>query len=158
DVRLNAAAGFYQLALDMALRDRLTQSITDLWKMTAAAGPNMPKADSQAVGAEGAQEQQNLQRLKLACVDDEIRLHTILHRPPGQLIQIDGRLESPQVRDPIDDLVIRAWKQRLEILETALAEENAETALKLAKLQYAPDFAIGYSFNHYLLTTAAPAP
>ncbi len=40
----------------------------------------------------------------------------------------------------------------------ALQEQNAETALTLAKLEYAPDYAVGYSFDHYLLQTDAPAP
>ena len=58
----------------------------------------------------------------------------------------------------VDELIARAWSRRQEILQAALHEQNAETALTLAKLEYAPDYTVGYSFDHYILQSDAPAP
>jgi outer membrane protein TolC len=58
----------------------------------------------------------------------------------------------------LDGLVDRATEARQEILETALAEKNSDTALKLARMEYLPDYSVGYTFDDYLLTSAAPAP
>jgi hypothetical protein len=55
-------------------------------------------------------------------------------------------------------LIDLATHLRQEILDAALAQHNALTALKLAKLEYAPDYTIGYEFDNYLLSNAAPAP
>ena len=57
----------------------------------------------------------------------------------------------------LDQLIDRAAMARQEILEAALAQKNMDTSLELAKLEYAPDYMLGYTFDNYLLSSAAPA-
>jgi cobalt-zinc-cadmium efflux system outer membrane protein len=158
DIRTNAATAFYQLSLDEALKERVLKTISDLKEVAAATNQNQPKADAEAVAAQIAEEQQNLRRLDRARADDGIRLNTLLRRGPDDAIETDPRLEVEPIEERVEDLTDRAWHKRQEILQLALTSENAETGLKLAKLQYAPDYSIGYAFNHYVLDAAAPAP
>ena len=158
DVRTNAATEFYQLSLDEALRYRVVNTINDLKEVAGATKANQPKADAEAVAAEITEEEQNIRRFDQALADDKIRLNTLLRRPADEPIEIDSTLEVEPIGERVDDLVDRAWHRRQEILQFALSSENAATALTLAKLEYAPDYYVGYSFNHYLLDSAAPGP
>jgi outer membrane protein TolC len=56
----------------------------------------------------------------------------------------------------IEELIEAAGRSRQEILQAALTLENSEAAVTLARLEYAPDFTIGYIFNHYEYPSAAP--
>ena len=47
---------------------------------------------------------------------------------------------------------------RQEILEAALDERNANTALYLAKMEYLPDFTAGIQYDDYLVPSFAPKP
>jgi len=49
-----------------------------------------------------------------------------------------------------------ASEARQEILEAALTADNAETAVTLAKLEYAPDFTLGYTYDHFQFAAASP--
>jgi outer membrane protein TolC len=50
----------------------------------------------------------------------------------------------------------RAAATRQEIIESALAERNSDTALTLAKMEYLPDYTAGYTFDNYLIPSAGP--
>ncbi len=104
-----------------------------------------------------AAEQQQLQ-FRTAEANDETALNQLLNRSPGQPLGLSDRLELKALETALDALVDRAARVRQEILEAALAEENSATALTLAKLEYAPDYTLGYIFNHYLISSAGPAP
>src|SRR5262249_29139637 len=78
DVRLNAAAQFFQLALDMAKGDRIVKSVSDLWQMSNISVPTTGKTDSQKIASKTTKEQQTLRRLKMICIDDKTRLNTML--------------------------------------------------------------------------------
>ncbi len=158
DIRSNAATAFYQLSLDEALAGRVQTTISDLKEVAGATNQNQPKADAEAVAAQITEEQQNIRRLDRARADDGIRLNTLLRRSADEPIEIDATLAVEPIQERAEDLTDRAWRKRQEILQLALTCENAETALQLAKLQYAPDYSIGYAFNHYVLAAAAPAP
>lgn len=158
DVRTSAATECYQLSLDEALTGRVLQTISDLQRIAAATDSSRRKADSEAVAGEISEERQNQRRLDLARADDEIRVNALLHRRPEEPVEINAALAVEPVRERVDDLIDRAWSRRQEILQLALASENAEGALKLARLQYAPNYSVGYFFNHYLLPSDAPAP
>src|SRR5208282_5882284 len=75
-----------------------------------------------------------------------------------QPLLLDRRLEFSPLEARLDTLVDQATRLRQEILQAALAERNSATALTLAKLEYAPDYTLTYIFNHYLISSAAPAP
>ena len=158
DLRITAVTDCYQLALDQGLKSRMVQTISDLRGIAASTDPARHKADAEAVEGEIADEQENQKRVNLQIVDDVIRLNALLRRPGDELPEIDVSLELQPVADRLDDHVDRAWSRRQEILQLALASENAESALKPAMLQYAPDYTLGYGFNHYRLASDAPAP
>jgi cobalt-zinc-cadmium efflux system outer membrane protein len=158
DIRTHAAIACYQLSLDEAVSSQVVQTISDLRQIAEASDPSHRKVDSKAIDAEIAEEQQNLRRLDLARAEDEIGLNALLQRRPEEPIEINAALDLVPVRERLDELIERAWSRRQEILQLALASQNAEEALKLAKLQYAPDYSVGYSFNHYLLASDPPRP
>ena len=53
-------------------------------------------------------------------------------------------------------MIDRAYAVRQEILEAALNERNANTALYLAKMEYLPDFTAGVQYDDYLVPSFAP--
>jgi len=85
-------------------------------------------------------------------------LNEILCRSSEEPLNVDANLDLSPLTGRVEELIERAWLRRQEILQFALQEGNAETAVTLAKLEYAPDYEIGYSFNHYILASDAPAP
>src|SRR5579885_2311204 len=62
------------------------------------------------------------------------------------------------VRQRVDRLIDEAWEVRQEILQAALSERNFSTALDLAKMEYLPDFTVGFQLNNYLIASFAPRP
>lgn len=158
DVRITAVTDCYQLALDQGLKSRMVQTISDLRQLAAAADPTQNKADVEAVAGEVAEERQNQKRLNLAIADDAILLNALLRRRGDEPVEVNVSLEVEPVTEKVDDLIDRAWSRRQEILQLALASQNTESALTLARLQYAPDYSVGYVFNHYRLASDAPAP
>ena len=52
-------------------------------------------------------------------------------------------------------MIDRAYAVRQEILEAALDERNANTALYLAKMEYLPDFTAGVQYDDYLVPSFA---
>lgn len=96
--------------------------------------------------------------MSLAIADDAIRLNSLLRRRRYEPVEVNVSLELEPLTEKVDDLIDRAWSRRQEILQLALASENAESALKLARLQYAADYTVGCIFNHYRLVSDAPAP
>jgi cobalt-zinc-cadmium efflux system outer membrane protein len=101
--------------------------------------------------------EQNERQLHTAELNDETTLNQELFRPTGEALELDRKLELKPLEISLDRLVDLATHVRQEILEAALAERNSETALELAKLEYAPDYTIGYTFDNYLLASAAPS-
>jgi outer membrane protein, heavy metal efflux system len=85
-------------------------------------------------------------------------LNELINRRPEEPLSVETALDLEPVTGRVDELIERAWSRRQEILQAALHEQNAETALTLAKLEYGPDYTVGYSFDHYLLQSDAPAP
>jgi len=81
----------------------------------------------------------------------------VLNRAPGEPLDVQRRLDLTPLEIRLDTLIDRASRIRQEILQAALGEENAATALTLAKLEYAPDLTLGYIFDRFLLTSAAPS-
>src|SRR5437588_328365 len=58
----------------------------------------------------------------------------------------------------LDRVVDRAVSNRQEILQAALAEQNQDTAVALAQLEYAPDYTLAFGFDHWLIASFSPAP
>src|SRR5262249_9170916 len=120
DAGANAAIACYQLALDRALDSRIIQTINDLQQIAGATRGDHRKANSKAVAAQIAEEQQNQRRLELARGDDEIQLNTILHRGFDEPVELDIAVELKPVQERVDALIERAWSRRQEVLQLAL--------------------------------------
>ena len=158
DLRTTTKTVYYQMMLDTALARYVAKTIADLETIAAATDTRHTVAQSAGVTAELGDERQKQRRAELARADDETQLNALLNRRPDEPIEIDTTLPLKPVPGRVDDLIERAWTMRQEILELALQAENAETALKLARLEYAPDYTLGYYFDHYILPSDAPAP
>jgi outer membrane protein, heavy metal efflux system len=157
DVRARAEVLYYQLAIDAELIKNVTQAIADLETFKSKIG----RADTEysaAISADLADATQSKRHFEIAHADDETRLDELLNRRPDEPLQLEAEIDLEPVSGRLNELIDRAWARRQEILQVALQEQNAETALTLAKLEYAPDYAVGYSFDHYLLASDAPAP
>ncbi len=85
-------------------------------------------------------------------------MNHLLYRKPGSPLNLDhiGRLKRLDVR--LDEAVDTATHARQEILEAALTQKNSATALKLAQMEYLPDYTVGYEFDYILQPGAQPLP
>ncbi len=91
-------------------------------------------------------------------LNDETALNQLLNRGPANPLAIERTLTLDPMTARVDTLIDLAWQARQEILETALTERNSATALNLAKMEYLPDFTIGYQFDQYLVPSFGPTP
>jgi len=161
DVRAQAETAFYQLLLDRALFDVGAENVTTLKQVlevtqTAYSTGRVTQLDfiSAEFNLSAAEQQQK--QLEVSIATDRANLNQVLQRGPEEPLEIDGRLELTPVRPRIEELVDAASAVRQEILEAALTAENAETAVTLAKLEYAPDFTLGYTYDHFQFADASP--
>src|SRR6202041_798599 len=86
----------------------------------------------------------------------EAALNFHLCRPVGEPLAVDRTLKLEALNFPLNALIDRAYAARQEILEAALAERNANTALYLAKMEYLPDFTTGIQYDDYAVPSFAP--
>jgi len=161
DVRAQAETASYQLVLDQALFAVGAENVATLkqvLQVTQVAYSTGRVTQLDFISAEfdlSAVEQQQTQ-LEVGIATDRANLNQILQRGPEEPLEIDGRLELAPIGPRIEALVEAASQARQEILQAALTAENSETALTLAKLEYAPDFTLGYTYDHFQFAAAAP--
>jgi len=87
-----------------------------------------------------------------------VRLNQLLYRKPGAPFDLDQKIELTSLKLQLDQAVDIASHARQEILEAALAEKNSTTALKLAQMEYLPNYTLGYEFDYILQPGARPLP
>ena len=161
DTRAAVETGYYQLVLDSALSGVNTENLDNLsrvLKVTQIAYTANQATQTDFISAEfdlAAARQQEAQ-YETSVLNDETTLNELLSRAPGNPLAIDRTLVLAPLNARIDALVDLAWQVRQEILEAALTEHNTDTALNLAKMEYLPDFTVGYQFDNYLIPTFAP--
>jgi outer membrane protein TolC len=102
--------------------------------------------------------QQTQRQLELSRTNDKTTLNALLYRRPDEPLQLADEMQLAGLEASLDQLIGLAKASRQEILATALAQRNSQTALTLAKLEYVPDYTLGYTFDHFLLASAGPAP
>jgi len=161
DVRAQAETAFYQLLLDQALFDVGKENVATLkqvLQVTQVGYSTGRVTQLDFISTEfnlTASEQQQMQ-LAASIATDRASLNQVLQRSPEEPLEIDGKLELAPIGPRIEELVDAASRARQEILETALTAENGETALTLAKLEYAPDFTFGFTSDRFQLASASP--
>jgi outer membrane protein, heavy metal efflux system len=162
DTRAAVETAYYQLVLDSALAGVNAENVRNLeqvLKVTQVAYTANQVTQTDFISTEfdlSAARQLQLQ-YRTSVANDETVLNQLLNRPPGAPLDFERTLKFEELRIPLDTLVDRAEALRQEILEAALAERNSDTALRLARMEYLPDFTVSYFFDHYLLPSAAPA-
>ncbi len=163
DTRAAVEAGYYQLLLDEAsgaVNEENVQNLERVLKVTQIAYTANQVTQTDFISAEfdlAAARQQQAQ-YRVAVANDKTALNQLLFRKPDEPLAVDTTLKLEPIRQRVDNLVDQAWQVRQEILQLALAEHNSDTALYLAKMEYLPDFTVGFTLDNYLIASFAPKP
>ncbi|MGD0118162.1 MAG: TolC family protein [Candidatus Binatus sp.] len=163
DVRAATETGYFQLVLDQALTEVNAENVLNLDQIvrvteTAYATSVVPQTDVISAEFNLAVARQLQRQYLTAIANDETALNLQLYRPVGSPLAIDRGLKLEALTYSLDALIDRAYAIRQEILEAALAERNANTALYLAKMEYLPDFTASVQYDDYLIPSFAPKP
>jgi outer membrane protein, heavy metal efflux system len=112
------------------------------------------------VAAEFALAQAELQQRQYETnrVNDEVALNQLLYRRPGSPLNLNRKIQVEALTLPLDKAVEMAIHVRQEILEAALTEKNSDTALRLARMEYLPNYSLGYEFDYFLQPGTQPEP
>ncbi|MHB8384308.1 MAG: TolC family protein [Candidatus Binataceae bacterium] len=161
DTRAAVESGYYQLVLDEALANVNAENLDNLsrvLKVTQIAYTANQATQTDFISAEFdlAAARQQQEQYQTAVLNDETALNQLLDRGPGNPLAVDRSLKLDPLTARVDALVDLAWQARQEILEMALTERNSNTALYLAKMEYLPDFSVGYQFDNYIIPNFAP--
>lgn len=162
DVRAAVATGYFQAVLDQqlaAVQQETVAELTRVMQVTQVAYSASQASQTDFISTEFdlAAARQNAQQLRIAELNDKTTLNELLARPPDNPLVLEGRLEFKALEFPLDKLIELADTRRQEIIEAALSARSSEMAITLARLEYAPDYSVGYTFDNYLLSSAAPA-
>lgn len=163
DVRAQVETGYYQLLLDSAMIEVARENVVNLRQVlnvaqVAYAANRVTQTDFVNAEFALATAQQTQRQLEVNRTNDKTLVNALLYRRPDEPLQVAGDLKLVGIETSLDHLVSLAKASRQEILEAALTERNSQTALTLAKLEYAPDYTVGYEFDHFLYASAGPAP
>jgi cobalt-zinc-cadmium efflux system outer membrane protein len=161
DVRAATEIAYFQLVLDQALTAVNAENVLNLDQVvqvaeTAYSGSAVPQTDVISAEFNLAAARQLQRQYLTAVANDETSLNLQLYRPVGSPLSVDRTLKLEALTVSIDLLTDRAYAARQEIIEAALAERNANTALYLAKMEYLPDFSMGVQYDDYAVPSFAP--
>jgi outer membrane protein TolC len=163
DLRAGVETAYYQVLLDEALIGINAENIANLKQVvhvTQIQYTANQATQADLIGAEFALAQAQLQQRQYQTnrANDQVGLNQLLYRRPASPLNLDRKIQLKRLEFPLDKAVDTATHARQEILEAALAEKNSTTALKLAEMEYLPDYAVGYEFDYILQPGARPLP
>ena len=163
DLRAQTESAYYQALLDSSLRELQGVTIENLQQVlnvtqVAYSASRVTQTDFISAEYDLAVARQQLLQLHTTSANDQTTINQLLYRRPDEPLMLDRNFDLKPLDAPLDQLVDRAITLRQEILASALTETNADIALKLARLEYAPDYSLGFVFDNYLLASAAPSP
>ena len=163
DVRANVETTYYQVLLDEALIGVNEENISNLKQVVGVV--QIQYTASQAtqadlIGAQLALSQAQLQQRQYQTnrANDRVALNQLLYRKPGSPLDLEQRIQLQRLDLPLDKAIDTATHARQEILEAALAEKNSATGVKLAEMEYLPDYTVGYEYDYILQPGAQPLP
>jgi outer membrane protein TolC len=163
DLRAGVETAYYQVLLDDALIGINAENVANLKQVVHVTqiqytGNQATQAD--LIGADFALAQAQLQQRQYQSnrANDRVSLNQLLDRRPASPLNLDEKIQLKRLEFPLDKAVDIATHVRQEILEAALAEKNSTTALKLAEMEYLPDYTVGYEFDYILQPGAQPLP
>jgi cobalt-zinc-cadmium efflux system outer membrane protein len=163
DLRAGVETAYYQVLLDEALIGVNAENIANLKQVvhvTQIQYTANQAAQADLISAEFALAQAALQQRQYETnrSNDRVGLNQLLYRRPGAPLNLDRTIELKRLELPLDTAVVTATHARQEILEAAMTEKNPATALKLAEMEYLPDYTVGYEFDYILQPGARPLP
>jgi outer membrane protein, heavy metal efflux system len=163
DTRAAAETGFYQALLDSALADTTAAQVVHLGRVLKVTQVNYETNQAAQTDVISAQfdystAEQQQQQLRVNARNDKRQLNQLLFRHPDSPLPLERKIELSPLNMRLDSLVDEAIRRGQEILETALAQKNTEVALTLAKMEYLPDYSLGYEFDYFLQAGAQPLP
>jgi cobalt-zinc-cadmium efflux system outer membrane protein len=161
DVRAEVQTAYYQIQLDLALQDLIAENAENLQRVlnvTRIAYTANLATQGDVINAKFALEadREQLRQQAVTVANDKTALNVLLARRPDEPVEVDRHFDLAGFETRLDQVIARAVSSRQEILETALAQKNQETALTLARLEYAPDYTLLFGFDHYLIASFAP--
>jgi cobalt-zinc-cadmium efflux system outer membrane protein len=162
DVTAQAKITYYRIQLDLALNDLINENVTNLervLKVTQIAYTANLATQGDYINAKFALEaDRELARQQVVTIaNDKTALNILLDRRPDEPLQVDPNFDLASFEATLDQVIERAVSSRQEILQAALTEQNQNTAVTLAQLEYAPDYTLGFGFDHWLIASFAPA-
>ena len=163
DLRGNVETAYYQVLLDQALIDVNAENIVNLKQVVRVVQTQYEAnqaSQADLIGVQFALTQAQLQQRQYETnrANDRVGLNQLLYRKPGSPLELDRRIQIKQLRLPLSEVVDAATHQRQEILEAALTEKNSITAVKLAEMEYLPNYTLGYEYDDFLQFGAQPLP
>jgi len=162
DVKAQAQSSYYQIQLDLALLDLISGNADNLERVlevTEIAYTASRAVQGDVINAKFALEadREQLRQQKMTWANDKTALNILLGRRADEPLEVERNFDLASFEMTLDQIVARAVAARQEILEAALTEQNQETALTLAQLEYAPDYNLGFGFDHWLIGSFAPS-
>src|SRR5580700_5355715 len=163
DLRAGVETAYYQVLLDEALIGINAQNIDNLKqvvRVTQIQYTANQTTQADLIGADFALAQTQLQQRQYQTnrANDRVGLNQLLDRRPASPLNLDQKIVLRPLEIRLDKAVDTATHARQEILEAALEEKNSTTALKLAEMEYLPDYTLGYEFDYILQPGARPLP
>jgi outer membrane protein TolC len=163
DVRAQAQTAYYQIQLDLALGDLIAENAENLervLKVTEIAYTANLSTQGDLINAKFALEadREQLRQQSVTIANDKTALNVLLDRRPDEPLQVERKFDLASFELTLDQVVESAVSRRQEILQAALTEKNQDTALTLARLEYAPDYSVALGFDHWLIASFAPTP
>src|SRR3984893_10780953 len=163
DLRAHVETAYYQVLLDEALIGINAENIANLKQVvhvTQIQYTAEQATQADLIGADFALAQAQLQQRQYQTnrANDRVGLNQLLDRRPASPLNLDEKIRLKRLGRPRDKPGDTATHARQEILEAALAEKNSTTALKLAEMEYLPDYTVGYEFDYILQPGAQPLP
>lgn len=163
DIKAQAETGYYQLQLDLALSDLITENLDNLQRVlnvTQIAYTANLATQGDFINAKFALEaaREQLRQQKVTIANDKTTLNILLDRRPDEPLEVDRKFDLTSFEMTLDQAIDRAISSRQEILQAALTEKNQDTAVTLAQLEYAPDYNVGIGLDHWLIPSFGPTP
>jgi outer membrane protein, heavy metal efflux system len=163
DITAQTKTAYYQIQLDLALNDLIAENTANLeqvLKVTEIAYTANLATQGDFINAKFALEadREQLRQQTVTIANDKTALNVLLDRRPDEPLQVDRKFDLGTFEMTLDQALERAVSSRQEILQAALTEKNQDTALTLARLEYAPDYTVAFGFDHWLIASFAPQP
>jgi outer membrane protein TolC len=163
DLRARVETAYYQVLLDEALIGINAENIANLKQVIHVIQiqyTTNQATQADLIGADFALTQAQLQQrlYQTNRANDRVGLSQLLDRRPASPLNLDQKIQLKRLELRLDKAVDTATHARQEILAAALSVKNSATALKLAGMEYLPDYTVGYEFDYILQPGARPLP